>query len=72
MKKYVAKTKEEADYISNYDPTKYYPNPAVTVDLAVYAFDDTKNTLKLLLIERGGFPYKGDMAIPGGFLDIGE
>ena len=23
MKKYVAKTKEEADYISNYDPTKY-------------------------------------------------
>lgn len=60
MKKYVAKTKEEADYISNYDPTKYYPNPAVTVDLAVYAFDDTKNTLKLLLIERGGFPYKGD------------
>lgn len=72
MKKYVAKTKEEALYIAGYDPSKYYPNPAVTVDLAVYAFDDSKNTLKLLLIQRGGFPYKGDMAIPGGFLDIGE
>lgn len=72
MKKYIPKTKEEADYIANYDPTKYYPNPAVTVDLAVYAFDDTKNVLKLLLIERGGYPYKGDMAIPGGFLNIEE
>ena len=72
MKKYIPKTKEEAEYIANYDPTKYYPNPAVTVDLAVYAFDDGKNVLKLLLIERGGYPYKGDMALPGGFLNIDE
>lgn len=72
MKKYVPKTPEEAAYIANYDPTKYYPNPAVTVDLAVYAFDDAKNVLRLLLIRRGGFPYKGDMALPGGFLNIDE
>lgn len=72
MKKYIPKTKEEAEYIAKYDPTKYYPNPAVTADIAVYAFDDTINALKLLLIERGGFPYKGDMALPGGFMDIDE
>lgn len=72
MKKYVPKTAEEAAYIAAYDPTKYYPNPAVTVDLAVYAFDENARAMKLLLIRRGGFPYKGDMALPGGFLNKDE
>ena len=70
MKKYVPKTSEEAAYIAAYDPTKNYPNPAVTVDLAVYAFDENARAMKLLLIRRGGFPYKGDMALPGGFLNM--
>lgn len=47
-----------------------YPHPAVTTDCVIFGFDDTN--LKVLLIQRGGDPYKGKWAIPGGFLNPDE
>lgn len=43
-----------------------YWHPAVTVDAVVFGFDGEK--LNVLLIERGGEPYKGAWALPGGFI----
>lgn len=43
------------------------PSPALTVDCVV--FDATG---ALLLIERGHEPFKGQYALPGGFVDVGE
>lgn len=68
---YIPGSKEEADYLAAYNPSKY-PNPAVAVDLALYAYDKTQKVLKVLLIRRGGFPYKGYWAFPGGFINIKE
>lgn len=50
--------------------TYRYPHPAVTTDCVVFGFDGVK--LNVLLIERGGEPYKGSWAFPGGFLNIDE
>lgn len=50
--------------------TYKYPRPAVTTDCVVFGFD--KHDLKVLLIERGGEPFKGKWALPGGFLNMDE
>lgn len=50
--------------------TYEYPRPAVTVDLVIFTIAD--NDLKVLLIRRGGEPFKGRWALPGGFVEIGE
>ena len=42
----------------------------VTVDAVVFAVSD--NSIKLLLINRGHEPFKGQWAIPGGFIGIDE
>lgn len=47
-----------------------YPHPAVTTDCVVFGFDG--HSLNILLIERGGEPYKGCWAFPGGFMNIDE
>ncbi|TXF88889.1 NUDIX hydrolase [Neolewinella aurantiaca] len=51
--------------------TYEYPRPSVTVDIVVYGYDGGKQ-LKMLLIERGGEPFKGHWALPGGFVDLDE
>ncbi|MCX8210309.1 MAG: 8-oxo-dGTP diphosphatase [Neolewinella sp.] len=51
--------------------TYKYPRPSVTVDIVVYGYDGGKQ-LKMLLIERGGEPFKGHWALPGGFVDLNE
>ena len=43
-----------------------YWHPAVTTDAVVFGFDGEK--LNVLLIERGGDPFKGAWALPGGFI----
>jgi len=48
--------------------TYEYPRPSVTVDCILFGFDEGE--LKILLIQRGGEPFKGMWALPGGFLDI--
>ena len=45
-----------------------YWHPAVTTDSVVFGFDG--EDLNLLLIQRGGEPYAGMWALPGGFLDV--
>lgn len=47
-----------------------YPHPAVTTDIVIFTIRDKQ--LKLLLIMRGGAPYKGKWALPGGFVQLDE
>ena len=47
-----------------------YPRPAVTVDLAVFAFSG--DDLRVLLIRRKHDPFAGSWALPGGFLEMEE
>ncbi len=51
--------------------TYEYPRPAVTVDVVVFGYDGSA-PLKLLLIQRGGEPFRGQWALPGGFVDMEE
>ena len=53
----------------NYDPN-HYPKVAVTVDLVVFTIRD--DALQLLLIERGEEPFRGTLALPGGFVQPDE
>lgn len=50
---------------ADYDP-RAYPPFAVTVDIVVFTVED--DDLKVALIERGEEPYKGSLALPGGFV----
>ncbi|MBQ6231817.1 MAG: NUDIX hydrolase [Eubacterium sp.] len=75
MKKYIV-SKEEKEFLKNYDDSKY-EKPSLTADMAVFAIlkgeeteeyrKDPEQKLGILLIKRGGFPYKGCWALPGGF-----
>ena len=48
-----------------------YPHPAVTTDCVIFGYD-SKEGLSVLLVQRGGEPYKGSWAFPGGFMRIDE
>lgn len=75
MKKYEM-SDEEKEFLAGYDLTKY-DRPSVAADVVVFSVmkddecDDVRRLqekkLKILLIRRGGFPYKGCWAMPGGF-----
>lgn len=55
------------------EETKYcykYPHPAVTADNVVFCVDGGRTSV--LLVERGGEPFKGYWALPGGFLNPDE
>ena len=47
-----------------------YPRWCVTADTVVFRRND--DSLMVLLIKRGGEPYKGLWALPGGFVDVDE
>lgn len=47
-----------------------HPRPAVTVDCVVFGLDEGE--LKVLLIQRDLEPFKGEWALPGGFVREGE
>lgn len=47
-----------------------YPHPALTTDVVIFTIRDKE--LKLLLIMRGGEPYRGKWALPGGFVNLDE
>lgn len=52
-------------------PHQYeYPRAALTVDCVVFGFHEGR--LKVLLIERGLAPFKGEWALPGGFVRVDE
>ena len=50
--------------------TYEYPRPSVTVDVVIFTIAD--DDLKVLLIRRGGEPFKGKWALPGGFVEMEE
>lgn len=52
-----------------------YPRPNVTVDnIIVRAIKNiwSYSRLEILLVKRRNDPYKGDWALPGGYLEMGE
>lgn len=49
--------------------TYKYPRPAVTADCVVITRETEP---KVLLIQRGCMPFKGDWAFPGGFMNMDE
>ena len=63
-------SKEEKEFLEQYDVTKF-ERPSVTADIVIFTLD-ASDELNILLIKRGGFPYKDHWAIPGGFLDAGK
>ncbi|MCL1492062.1 MAG: NUDIX hydrolase [Pseudanabaena sp. Salubria-1] len=48
-----------------------YPRPALTVDCIIFGLD-AQQELKVMLIQRDIPPFKGQWAIPGGFVRIEE
>ena len=54
----------EAEFLAAYKE-KSYPKPSLTADIAIFAMRD--GVLQVLLICRGGHPYLGCWALPGGF-----
>lgn len=50
--------------------TYEYPRPAVTVDVVLFAARGAE--LSVLLIRRGGAPFRGSWALPGGFVEEHE
>lgn len=59
----------EREFLASYRQ-KDYPRPSVTVDIAV--FQRGQGGLRALLIRRGGHPYLGCWALPGGFVNPDE
>jgi 8-oxo-dGTP diphosphatase len=66
---YVPSSEAERAYLAAYRHERY-PRPCVTVD--VVALSVLAGELHTLLIKRGGFPYRGAWALPGGFVDVGD
>ena len=62
--------KTEAEFLREYDATEYFC-PSVTVDAVLYRMLSAE-TLRVLLIRRGGHPYIGMYAFPGGFVEKDE
>jgi len=61
--------KTEAQFLREYDVTRYF-RPSVTVDAVLY--EKRRCGFGILLIKRGGHPFIGDYAFPGGFVEAEE
>lgn len=70
----------EKEFLAGYS-IEQYERPSVTADVAAFTISteesgsyrrSPENKLRLLLIKRGGHPYKDCWALPGGFLQKGE
>jgi 8-oxo-dGTP diphosphatase len=57
------------DSPESYDPSKY-DRPSVTVDVVIFTLQEGE--LRVLLIQRGHWPFEGYWAIPGGFVEMDE
>lgn len=49
-----------------------YPRPSVTVDIAIIIIRPVTYQCELLVIKRKNNPFKGQYALPGGFIEPGE
>ena len=70
----------EEQFLEQYNPGDY-PRPSVTADIVIFSIadihgeNDSKQPEKgqrVLLIRRGGHPYIGKWALPGGFVNPDE
>src|SRR5690242_2642564 len=56
----------EDEFLAGYDPSKY-PPVAVTVDVVLLTV--RAGRLSVLLVQRAGHPFRGQWALPGGFVE---
>lgn len=61
------KGRTEEEFLEYYK-TRSYEKPSLTADIAVI----TKSNPRILLIRRGGHPFLGKRALPGGFANKNE
>ena len=70
----------EKHFLAHYNQSEY-PRPSVTVDIVIFTVADvmgdnyrklSEKELRILLIKRGGHPYIGQWALPGGFVNPDE
>ena len=70
----------EQEFLKQYN-AEDYPKPSVAVDIVIFTITDSdednyrklsEKELRVLLIRRGGHPFKGQWALPGGFVRPGE
>lgn len=73
-----------AEFLTQYrekEERQPYPSPSVTVDPVIFTVTDNEpddykrlpaKELRVLLIKRGGHPYLGQWALPGGFVNLHE
>ena len=63
----------ERKFLENYDYQKYASkNFSETADNIILKINPKTDDLEILLIQRGGYPYTGCWAHPGGFVDKNE
>ena len=71
---------DEAGFLSSYDITKF-PRPSVAADIVALTLREeptgdwrapVRRRAAALLVKRGGHPFRGMWALPGGFLRPGE
>lgn len=60
---------DEAEFLRRYD-ARAFPPFAVTVDVVLLTVRE--GVLSVLLVERGTHPYRGRLALPGGFVGPAE
>ena len=68
------KGRTEAEFLAAYDKNRY-EKPSVAADLVVFSEDKNpagEDALSVLLIRRGGHPFLGKYALPGGFIEPTE
>lgn len=70
----------EKEFLASYR-VEEYPRPSVACDMVVFTMGQAaadsyrqlpEQRLQVLLIQRGGHPFLGDWALPGGFVRPGE
>lgn len=59
--------KREKEFLTNYN-IHDYDIPLTSVDIVIFSIIEEK--VNVLITKRADFPFKGSMAIPGGFIDV--
>jgi 8-oxo-dGTP diphosphatase len=65
----MSNNKAEADFLANYD-IHDFDVPLTSVDIVLFSIIEDK--VNVLITKRSDFPFKGDWATPGGFININK